>query len=122
MSRQDFKHAEVASAIGLGYAAFDRVRFVQATMNDAQLQREVLGLFISQLSETRQRLKASIFSSEDRKFMSHNLRGAASAVGALQIEELAKTWEAVSFDPIVLDALLEQAENAFLAESKPFTS
>ena len=122
MSRQDFKHVEVASAIGLGYEAFDRARFVQATMNDAQLQREVLGLFISQVSETRQRLKAGIFSSEDRRFMSHNLRGAASAVGALQIEELAKTWEAVSFDPMVLDALLEQAENAFLIESKPFTS
>lgn len=120
MSRQDFKHVLVAPSIVFGQAAFDSVHFVQCTMEDAELQREVIGLFIVQLTETRDRLKHGSISPEDRKFMSHNLRGAAAAVGALQIEELAKTWESVSYDQAVLSSLLSQAEQAFLAEAKAF--
>jgi hypothetical protein len=91
-------------------------------MDDINLQREVIGLFRAQVAETKERIKMGAISPEDRKFLSHNLRGAAAAVGALQIEELAKTWENVSFDASVLEALLDQAEAAFVAESRAFHS
>ncbi len=122
VSRQDFKHGQVASGLAIGHAAFDAVRFEQSTMSDVVLQREVIGLFLAQLAQTRQRLKRGALSAKNRKFMSHNLRGAAAAIGALQIEELAKSWETVNFDPPVLDALLQQAETAFLARCKAFIS
>ena len=120
MSRQDFKHVLVAPGVVLSETVFDRVRFAHSTMDDVDLQREVIGLFRTQVAETKQRIKLGSISSEDRKFLSHNLRGAAAAVGALQIEELAKTWENVSFDAVVLEALLDQAETAFAQETSAF--
>ncbi len=117
MSRQDLQHGQVAAGLALEHIVFSRERLAYSTMNDAALQREVLGLFMAQLKETREQLKAKLISMQDRKFLSHNLRGAASAVGALQIEELAKSWESVNFDPLVLDALLEEAESSFRTET-----
>ena len=118
VSRQDLKHGQVAAGIVLEHKVFDRERLGYSTMDDIELQREVLGLFATQLKETRDQLKTKDISAQDRKFMSHNLRGAASAVGALQIEELARSWENVNYDSAVLNALLEQAETAFLLETK----
>ena len=122
MSRQDFKHGQVASGLAIGHVAFDIARFEQSTMSDVALQREVIGLFLAQLAQTRQRLKRGALSAKNRKFMSHNLRGAAAAIGALQIEELAKSWESVNFDPQVLNTMLEQAEAQFLAQSSAYIS
>jgi HPt (histidine-containing phosphotransfer) domain-containing protein len=122
VSRQDFKHVLVAPGVVLSETVFDRVRFGQSTMDDIDLQREVIGLFRAQVAETKERIKFGSISSEDRKFLSHNLRGAAAAVGAVQIEELAKTWENVSFDAVVLEALLDQAETAFAQETSAFQS
>lgn len=122
MSRQDFKHVLVAPNVLLSEVVFDRARFAQSTMDDIDLQREVIGLFRAQVAETKERIRLGSISAEDRKFLSHNLRGAAAAVGAIQIEELAKTWENVSFDAAVLEALLDQAETAFTAETRAFQS
>lgn len=122
VSRQDFKHVLVAPGVVLSETVFDRIRFAQSTMDDIDLQREVIGLFRAQVAETKDRIKLGSIAFEDRKFLSHNLRGAAAAVGALQIEELAKTWENVSFDAAVLEALLDQAEAAFVAETRAFHS
>jgi HPt (histidine-containing phosphotransfer) domain-containing protein len=122
VSRQDFKHVLVAPGVVLSEVVFDRVRFAHSTMDDIDLQREVIGLFRVQVRETKERIRLDKISTEDRKFLSHNLRGAAAAVGALQIEELAKTWENVSFDAVVLEALLDQAETAFNDETKAFHS
>jgi oligoribonuclease (3'-5' exoribonuclease) len=101
---------------------FDRDRFAMSTMDDAELQREVIGLFVNQVDETCAHLAGGSISSEDRKFLGHNLRGAAAAVGALHIEELAKSWESVSYDLAVLRELLQQAKTAFLAKARPFIS
>ena len=120
MSRQNLQHGQVAAGVALENVVFNRERLAYSTMNDGGLQREVLGLFMEQLKDTRDKLKVKTVSSLDRKFLSHNLRGAASAVGASQIEELAKNWENVNFDPLVIDALLEQAETAFLTETTAF--
>jgi HPt (histidine-containing phosphotransfer) domain-containing protein len=122
VSRQDFKHVLVAPGVVLSEMVFDRVRFAHSTMDDFDLQREVIGLFRIQVAETKERIKLGSISAEDRKFLSHNLRGAAAAVGAVQIEELAKTWENVSFDSAVLEALLDQAESAFANESRAIYS
>jgi hypothetical protein len=122
LSRQDFKHVQVVPNLGLEQPAFDRDRFVMSTMDDAALQREVVGLFIVQVDETCVRLTEGTISAEDRKFLGHNLRGAAAAVGALHIEELAKSWESVSYDHAVLRELLQQAKTAFLAKARPFIS
>ena len=122
LSRQDFKHVQVVPNLGLEQPAFDRDRFVMSTMDDAALQREVVGLFIVQVDETCARLTEGTISAEDRKFLGHNLRGAAAAVGALHIEELAKSWENVSYDHAVLRELLQQAKTAFLAKARPFIS
>lgn len=122
MSRQNFKHAQVAPNVGLEQPVFDRDRFVMSTMDDADLQREVVGLFVDQVDETCARLREGSISAEDRKFLGHNLRGAAAAVGALHIEELAKSWENVSYDLAVLGKLLQQAKTAFLAKARPFIS
>ena len=122
MSRQDFKHVKVAPNPGLEQPAFDRDRFVMSTMDDADLQREVVGLFVNQVDDTCARLGEGSISAEDRKFLGHNLRGAAAAVGALHIEELAKSWENVSYDLAVLRELLQQAKDAFLAKARPFIS
>lgn len=122
VSRQDFKHVLVAPGVALSETVFDRVRFAQSTMDDIALQCEVIGLFRAQVAETKERIKLGSISSHDRKFLSHNLRGAAAAIGALQIEELAKTWENVSFDASVLEALLDQAETAFIVETRAFHS
>jgi HPt (histidine-containing phosphotransfer) domain-containing protein len=122
VSRQDFKHVLVAPRVVLSETVFDRVRFAHSTMDDVDLQREVIALFRAQVADTKERIKFGSISAEDRKFLSHNLRGAAAAVGAQQIEELAKTWENVSFDAAVLGALLEQAEAAFIAETRVFHS
>ena len=122
MSRQDFKHVQVASDVVLSAMPFDHSRLAHSTMHDTELQREVVGLFMIQLKETRDRLEGAPLSSEDRKFLSHNLRGAASAIGALQIEELAKCWEKVGFDPKVLSALLQQAEIEFLELTSTYLS
>jgi hypothetical protein len=122
LSRQDFKHVQVVPDLGLEQPVFDCDRFVMSTMDDADLQREVIGLFVEQVDETCTRLTGGSISAEDRKFLSHNLRGAAAAVGALQIEELAKSWENVSYDHAVLLELLRHAKTAFLAKARPFIS
>lgn len=122
MSSQDFQHNEVALDAAARLVVFDRERFLTSTMNDYNLQREVLNLFLDQLAHIRAVINLKPQSSSERKFMAHTLRGAAAAVGASEIESLAKSWEAVNFDPVVLDALLEDARAAFVHEIRTFLS
>ena len=75
VSRQDFKHVEVASNAGLGQPAFDLERFVLSTMGDAGLQCEVIGLFVTQVDETCKRLHSGSISAEERKLMKIQMAG-----------------------------------------------
>jgi HPt (histidine-containing phosphotransfer) domain-containing protein len=118
VSRQDLKHGQVAAVAAFEHAALNHDRLGYSTMDDKALQREVLGLFLDQLAETRATLLAKPLSAQERKFLAHNLRGAAAAVGAEQIEELARSWEKVGFDGAVLDALFDQAETAFRLDAR----
>jgi HPt (histidine-containing phosphotransfer) domain-containing protein len=72
---------------------FDRSHFESATMHDVVLQREILGLFFAQLEQVRERVNLGPISEDDAKFLAHTLRGAASAVGALELEKIGTKWE-----------------------------
>ena len=122
VGRQDIQKSRIAAEIGIAFAVLDKERFTQSTMADRSLQLEILDLFERQLLDLQQQLKTTIISTEGRKFYSHTLRGSASAIGALEIENLAKTWEKVGFDQIVFGGLLAQAKDAFLAETRSFRS
>ncbi len=92
---------------------FDRELFEMTTMNDLKLQVEVLGLFSTQLSLVRKALTQTSLDLQDSKFMSHSLRGAASAVGANEIEDLASQWEQMSLDQETLAKRFETAARKF---------
>ena len=69
---------------------FDRAVLAYHTMDDASLAQEILTLFVDQLN----RLEAVDWAEFDVAFEMHPLRGAAAAVGALQIEAIAGDWRA----------------------------
>ena len=65
--------------------AFDRSVLMHHTMDDAALATEVLALFEAQL----QRLEGLDWAKLDLPFEMHTLRGAAAAVGAMQLQHIA---------------------------------
>ncbi len=71
---------------------FDREHFERQTFGDVGLQREIIQLFLAQAEDARKTL-AFAMSDTSWRFLTHTLRGAASAVGALRIAELASVWE-----------------------------
>ncbi len=85
------KIAEVTTPTPKGeLLAFDRAVLMHHTMDDPGLAIEVLALFEAQLL----RLERLDWAQCDLRFEMHTLKGAASAVGALQLEALAEQWEA----------------------------
>jgi HPt (histidine-containing phosphotransfer) domain-containing protein len=82
---------------------FDHVHFAQYTMHDADLEREILGLFLVQLQDVSTQLSVAM-TAQDWRFMVHTLKGSAATVGAGQLHDLARRWEreAGSPDPIAL--------------------
>ncbi len=68
---------------------FDRTVLMQHTMDDAALATEVLTLFEAQL----QRLEHLDWEKLDLAFEMHTLRGAAAAVGASQLQQIAENWK-----------------------------
>jgi HPt (histidine-containing phosphotransfer) domain-containing protein len=83
------------SGSGEGFSAvasLDRALLSENTMGEPALQREVLGLFGAQLRQVTDQL-VHVEDPRDWRFLSHTLRGAAAAVGAVEIRELATRWE-----------------------------
>jgi HPt (histidine-containing phosphotransfer) domain-containing protein len=62
------------------------------TGGDAELEREVLGLFLTRANGELARLKAAATADERRK-VAHGLVGAAGAVGAVKVARLAASVE-----------------------------
>jgi hypothetical protein len=91
-------------------AVFDRACLARNTMNDAALQSEVLTLFIDQLAK----IEFADWSKLDLNFEMHALRGAAAALGALQIEIICTRWQ--DYGP-ALEAVLKPAIAAFCTEA-----
>jgi HPt (histidine-containing phosphotransfer) domain-containing protein len=72
--------------------AFDRMFLVQHTMESAELEREIIDLFLKQLPEILTKLLAAP-TPEQWKFHTHTLKGSALAVGAFKIGGLARALE-----------------------------
>ena len=73
-------------------AAFDPSVLEAQTAGDAELGREVLGLFLTQCSTEIVRLKAAT-DAEARRQSAHRIAGSARAVGAVVVGRLASSVE-----------------------------
>ncbi|MEQ1952446.1 Hpt domain-containing protein [Mesorhizobium sp. CN2-181] len=75
----------------------DLVHLARQTMGDRALEQEVLGLFVHQTQQVRERIAHA--EPEECRQLAHGLRGAASGVGAFAIAECAAAIEAEPNDP-----------------------
>ncbi len=96
-------------------AVFDKEQFESTTMYDGALQAEILVLFDQQLASVAQKLANTVLSAHDNKFISHTLRGAAAAVGAIEIELIASSWEAHAAEQANLATVFAGAVERFRA-------
>ena len=74
---------------------FDREHLAHYTMDSLDLEREIVGLFVSQLPS----ILDSLFqakSAEDWRFATHTLKGSAQAIGACRIGSIAEKLEPVA--------------------------
>jgi HPt (histidine-containing phosphotransfer) domain-containing protein len=83
----------VKANLPAGGIVFESEHFEATTMHDLALQIEILALFSDQLHLTMEKLKAELLDLQQQKFIGHTLRGAAAAVGAVEIEQLARNLE-----------------------------
>lgn len=70
----------------------DRDHLARYTLGDAELEREVLQLFIGQMPQTLGHLRSSQ-SPKDWLQAAHSIKGAARAVGAWKLARAAETAE-----------------------------
>jgi HPt (histidine-containing phosphotransfer) domain-containing protein len=75
---------------------FDRVHLGRYTMNDEALEREILGLFLAQLKTTVEMIGKAETAAE-WKLWTHTLKGAAAAVGARHLQQVAIDLEGLPF-------------------------
>lgn len=77
---------------GVASDAIDLSILRAQTGGDANLEREVLGLFVTRSNGELQRLKAAK-TADARRRIAHGLVGAAAAVGAVKVARLATSVE-----------------------------
>lgn len=97
--------------------AFDREVLALHTMQDELLQREILDMFLAQLSKVHARLEQGPVPAGEGKVLAHTLRGAAATVGAKQIAAVASWWEEKPIWSAQLKLDVERAILAFVAEA-----
>lgn len=100
------------------FAEIDIDHLMQYTLGDADLQNELLGLFKVQLEGQCLELDGCQ-TAQDWKRATHTLKGAARAIGAMRIGEIAERLEALSCNTDDARRELEQlarARAAFEAE------
>jgi len=71
---------------------FDRAHLARYTMDNTDLEREIMGLFVVQLPS----ILASLFAArctDDWRLATHTLKGSAQAIGACRIGEIARELE-----------------------------
>jgi HPt (histidine-containing phosphotransfer) domain-containing protein len=71
---------------------FDIAHFERQTFGDALLQREIIVLLMAQVEDARKAFAAPMTSTSWR-FLTHTLKGAAAAVGAVRLADIAGKWE-----------------------------
>lgn len=77
--------------------ALDRAHLARYTMENRELEREIIALFLQQLPATTAMLKTAA-TQADWKLAAHTLKGSAAAVGATRINVLAAELEKWAFD------------------------
>jgi HPt (histidine-containing phosphotransfer) domain-containing protein len=76
----------------------DRAHLARYTMDNPDLEREIIGLFLRQLPESLAMLRGA-GSQADWKLAAHTIKGSAAAVGAGEINRLAALLEQRIFNP-----------------------
>ncbi len=76
----------------------DRAHLAHYTMENRELEREIVTLFLQQLPSTTAMLKTA-GNYADWKLAAHTLKGSAAAVGATRINALAVELEKCDFPP-----------------------
>lgn len=100
----------------------DADRLDENTFHDRALRAEILKLFVSQLDISRSAI-LNPETSEDWRFATHTLKGAAAAVGAEQFVALSSQWEKLDL-PIAgeerqkMAVAFDRAQAAFLAAAQ----
>jgi HPt (histidine-containing phosphotransfer) domain-containing protein len=100
-----------ATAIEVSAEVLDRRHLARYTMENLELEREIVALFLQQLPSTLNLLKAAS-SAADWKLAAHTLKGSAAAVGAMEINCLAMELETRSFAIGANGPLISQVERA----------
>lgn len=92
---------------------FDRAHLSHYTMHSAELEREILGLFLQQVPLTVTAITGS-HTPEDWKLATHTLKGSCAAIGAWRIHNIAKDLETLGFegDPKIRDLRLQLLQAA----------
>ena len=76
---------------------FDRAHLAHYTMNCADLEREIIGLFLQQLPSTIEMIDSAATAAE-WKLATHTLKGAAASIGAKRLQNLAAELEVIAID------------------------
>ena len=92
---------------------FDRAHLTHYTMQNRDLEQEIVALFLQQLPDTLHMLKAAKKPAE-WKLAAHTLKGSAAAVGAARLNALAVKIEQRPFGkaPKASEKLLIELDNA----------
>ena len=87
-------------------------------MGDAELQREVLGLFADQLAEMAGTVRQA--RGDARRRLAHTLKGSARGVGAFALAALAERLEADPDDDALAERLCRAIEEIGAAVRRDF--
>ena len=92
---------------------FDRAHLSHYTMQSADLETEIINLFLQQLPSTVEMI-ASAGTEDDWKLYTHTLKGSAAAVGAWKLQEIAIELESLgnAGDAMVRDLRLKSLQAA----------
>jgi HPt (histidine-containing phosphotransfer) domain-containing protein len=85
--------AAIVNVSGEEAVALDVQHLNSNTFGDRMLRAEIIMLFNTQLEQSRAHLLRAE-TAQDWRFLTHTLKGAASAVGAIAFARLAERWEA----------------------------
>ena len=105
--------------------AIDRAYLARFTLGNADLEREVLGLFVAQLPLYLEQLR-SAHDAKSWRQAAHTIKGSAAAVGARRLANVARLAEQVDVASAqrapALAAVQEAADEACRSAAGPFAA
>ena len=105
---------------------FDRAHLSRYTMDSAELEREILGLFLLQLPTTIEMIETAE-TAADWKLATHTLKGAAASIGAKRLQAISVELELMTLDDdsnlrLSCVELLKAAAAEFIETVRPICS